>query len=39
MKQENAVRDKSYTFARRCVRLYKYLCEEKREYIIKTTTS
>ena len=34
MKQENAVRDKSYAFARRCVRLYKYLCEEKKEYIL-----
>lgn len=34
MKQENAVRDKSYAFARRCVRLYKYLCEEKREFIL-----
>jgi len=34
MKHENAVRDKSYAFARRCVRLYKYLCEEKREYIL-----
>lgn len=34
MKQENAVRDKSYAFARRCVKLYKYLCEEKKEYIL-----
>ena len=34
MKEENAVRDKSYLFARRCVKLYKYLCEEKNEYIL-----
>lgn len=34
LKQENAVRDKSYAFARRCVRLYKYLCEEKKEYVL-----
>lgn len=34
MKEENAVRDKSYAFARRCVKLYKYLCEEKKEYIL-----
>lgn len=34
MKEENAIRDKSYLFARRCVRLYKYLCETKREYIL-----
>lgn len=34
MKESNAVRDKSYEFARRCVRLYKYLCEEKKEYIL-----
>ena len=34
MKQDNAVRDKSYAFARRCVKLYKYLCEEKKEYIL-----
>ena len=34
MKQENAVRDKSYALARRCVKLYKYLCEEKKEYIL-----
>lgn len=34
MKSGNAVRDKSYAFARRCVKLYKYLCEEKKEYIL-----
>lgn len=34
MKEDNIVRDKSYAFARRCVRLYKYLCEEKKEFIL-----
>ncbi|MDE6309636.1 MAG: four helix bundle protein [Muribaculaceae bacterium] len=34
MKRENVVRDKSYAFARRCVRLYKYLCDEKKEYVL-----
>lgn len=34
MKSENTVRDKSHAFARRCVKLYKYLCEEKKEYIL-----
>ncbi len=34
MKQDNVIRDKSYAFARRCVKLYKYLCEEKKEYIL-----
>ncbi len=34
MKQENVVVEKSYAFARRCVRLYRYLCEEKKEYIL-----
>lgn len=30
----NAVADKSLEFAVRIVRLYKYLCEEKREYVL-----
>ena len=34
MKDENIVRDKSKSFAIRCIRLYKYLSEEKREYVI-----
>lgn len=34
MKQENVVRDKSCAFARQCVKLYKYLCEEKKEYVL-----
>lgn len=32
MKEDNTVRDKSYAFARRCIKLYKYLCEEKKEF-------
>lgn len=28
------VKDKSYAFARRCVKLYKYLCDEKKEFIL-----
>jgi hypothetical protein len=28
-KEENIVVSKSYAFALRCVKLYKYLCEEK----------
>ena len=34
MKDDNVVRVKSYAFARRCGRLYKYLCEEKKEYVL-----
>ena len=34
MKSENAIRDKSYAFASRFVKLYKYLCEEKKEYVL-----
>ncbi len=34
MKQENIVAEKSYAFALRIVKLYKYLCEEKHDYII-----
>ena len=30
----NAVADKSLEFAVRIVKLYKYLCEEKREYVL-----
>lgn len=39
MKEENAVRDKSYAFARRCVKLYKYLCEEKKEIFFQNSCS
>ncbi|MDE6552160.1 MAG: four helix bundle protein [Muribaculaceae bacterium] len=31
-KEENAVKEKSFTFAVRCVKLYMYLKEQKREY-------
>lgn len=34
MKDENAIRNKSKAFAIRCIRLYKYLSEEKHEYIM-----
>ncbi|MBD5225726.1 MAG: four helix bundle protein [Bacteroidales bacterium] len=34
MKVDNPVRDKSKDFAIRCVKLYKYLCEEKGEYVL-----
>ncbi len=31
---ENTVKTKSFQFAIRIVHLYKYLCDEKREYVI-----
>ena len=34
MKSGNIVKDKSFTFAIRVVRLYKLLCEERREYVL-----
>lgn len=34
MHGENAVQVKSYAFALRIVKLYRYLCDEKREYIL-----
>ncbi|NQV03838.1 MAG: four helix bundle protein [Bacteroidia bacterium] len=34
MKKDNVVKEKSYAFAIRIVRLYKYLCEEKKEYTL-----
>lgn len=34
MKQENAVVDKSKAFALRVIRLYRYLCNEKKEYVL-----
>ena len=30
----NVVRDKSFNFAVRVVNLYRYLCEEKKEYVL-----
>jgi four helix bundle protein len=32
--KENAVVDKSFAFAVRVVRLYKHLCDEKREFVL-----
>lgn len=34
MKQENIILDKSFTFVVRIVKFYKYLCDEKREYVL-----
>jgi len=33
-KEENIIAAKSYAFAVRCVKLYKYLCDEKNDYSI-----
>jgi four helix bundle protein len=32
--KENVIQIKSYAFAVRIVKVYKYLCEEKKEYIL-----
>ena len=32
--KENVVQDKSYAFALRIVNLYRWLCEEKREFVL-----
>ena len=32
--KENIAKDKSFTFAVRVVNFYRYLCEEKREYVL-----
>ncbi len=34
MKKENVIKDKSFLFAIRIVNLYKYLAENKREYVL-----
>ena len=34
MKRTNAIEDKSFAFAVRIVNLYKYLCNEKKEYVL-----
>lgn len=34
MKEGNAIQVKSYAFALRVVRLYRYLCDEKREFVL-----
>ena len=32
--KENVIKDKSFAFALRIVKLYKFLCESKREYVL-----
>lgn len=34
MKKDNVVQNKSYAFAIRIVKVYKYLCEEKKEFTL-----
>jgi len=34
MKQDNVIQEKTFAFAIRIVNLYKYLCEEKKEYVL-----
>lgn len=34
MRKDNAVRDKSFSFAVRIVKLYQYLVEQKKEYVL-----
>jgi len=34
MKEENVVREKSYQFALRSIKLYRWFSEEKREYVL-----
>jgi len=34
MKEDNVVREKSYAFALRMVKLYRYLVDEKKEYVL-----
>ena len=34
MKQDNIILDKSFTFAIRVVKLYKHLCDDKKEYVL-----
>ncbi|MCF7918841.1 MAG: four helix bundle protein [Candidatus Cloacimonetes bacterium] len=34
MKKKNEVRDRSFDFAVRIINLYKYLCSEKKEYVL-----
>lgn len=34
MKQDNIILDKSFDFAIRVVKLYKYLCDDKKEYVL-----
>ena len=34
LKEDNIIAAKSFAFAVRCVNLYKFLCEEKHDYVI-----
>ena len=34
MSNENAIKEKSLSFAKRIVKAYRYLCEEKHEYVL-----
>ena len=34
MKEENIIQEKSFAFAIRIVKLYQYLCEEKKEFVL-----
>ncbi len=34
MKKENVIQDKSYAFAVRIVKMYQYLCTEKKEFVL-----
>ena len=34
MKDKNVIKSKSLAFAKRIVKLYKYLCDEKKEYVL-----
>ena len=34
MKKDNPLKDKSYAFAVRIVKMYKYLCDKKHDYVL-----
>jgi four helix bundle protein len=34
MKKDNIIQQKSFAFAIRIINLYKYLCDEKREFVL-----
>ncbi|MDR2937670.1 MAG: four helix bundle protein, partial [Prevotellaceae bacterium] len=34
MKTENVIQKKSFAFAVRIINLYKYLCDEKKDYVL-----
>jgi four helix bundle protein len=39
LKQDNIIQEKSFAFAVRLVKLYKYLCDEKREFVLSKQLS